>query len=156
MIMVEDREFVIRDPDYQKRIRQSFSRQGFMALLDAEMTTLEPGICEIGVNFRPDLTQQKGYFHGGVLGTLADTACGYAAYSLMAAEDSLLTVEYKINITGPGDGDRIIARANVVKAGRRLTICEGRLYNETSGQRTECGLVMATMMRLPDTSDLPD
>jgi uncharacterized protein (TIGR00369 family) len=150
-----EQDHIVRDPDYQTRIRESFARQGFMNLIGAEISALEPGICEVAVNFRPDLTQQKGYFHGGIMGSLADTACGYSAYSLMAAEDSLLTVEYKINITGPGDGERLIARANVAKAGRRLTICEGRLYIEKAGLRKECGLVMATMMRLPQTSDAP-
>jgi uncharacterized protein (TIGR00369 family) len=149
-------EYVVHDPDYRQRIQDSFDRQGFMALIGGELTHLEPGICEVAVNYRPDLAQQKGFFHGGVIGTLGDTACGYAAYSLMAAEDSLLTVEYKLNIMGPGDGERLSARATVVRAGARLTICEGRVYNEKGGIKKECGLITATMMRLPDTSDMPD
>jgi len=153
---VSKQEFVVRDPEFRARIQQSFDRQGFMKLMGAELSLLEPGICEVAVDYRSDLAQQKGLFHGGVMGTLADTACGYAAYSLMAAQDSLLTVEYKLNIMGPGDGERLSARANVVRAGARLTICEGRLYIEKSGIKKECGLVTATMMRLPDTSDMPD
>ena len=148
-------DYILRDPDFSQRIRDSFSRQGFMKLIGAQITGLEPGICEIAVDHRPDLCQQHGYFHGGVMGTLADTACGYAAYSLMAKEDSLLTVEFKVNITGPGEGERLFAKARVVKAGARLTICEGRLYMEKGGVKKECGLVTATMMRLPQTPDMP-
>ena len=141
-------EYVVRDPDYRQRIQDSFDRQGFMTLIGGELTLLEPGICEVAVDYSPGLAQQKGFFHG-------DTACGYAAYSLMAAQDSLLTVEYKLNIMGPGDGERLSARASVVRAGARLTICEGRVYNEKGGIKKECGLITATMMRLPQTSDMP-
>ena len=144
---------IVRDPDFGTRIRDSFSRQGFMDLMGAEITLLEPGLCEVAVDYRPELSQQKGLFHGGAMGTLADTACGYAAYSLMAAADSLLTVEYKMNITAPGDGDRLTAIGRVIKSGRQLTICDGRLFVEKAGLKKECGLVTATMMRLPDTSD---
>ena len=153
---VTKQDFVVRDPEFRARVQGSFDRQGFMKLIGAEITGLEPGFCEIAIDHRPELTQQIGLFHGGVMGTLADTACGYAAYSLMAAQDSLLTVEYKLNIMGPGDGERLSVRANVVRAGARLTVCEGRLYIEKTGIEKECGLVTATMMRLPDTSDMPD
>jgi uncharacterized protein (TIGR00369 family) len=148
--------YTIRDPEYQTRVQGSFDRQGFMTLLGAKLTRLEPGICEVAVDYRPDLAQQKGLFHGGVMGTLADNACGYAAYTLMAAEDSLLTVEYKMNIMAPGDGERLSAKASVVRAGRQLTICEGRIFVEKAGVERECGLVTATMMRLPNTSDMAD
>ena len=147
--------YTVRNPNFRSRVQNSFDRQGFMSLMGAEITSLEPGICEITLSYRPDLTQQHGYFHGGTMGTLADTACGYAGFTLMGEEDSLLTVEYKLNITAPGDGERLIARGHVARAGRQLTICEGRLYVEKGGDRKECGLVTQTLMRLPDTPDMP-
>src|SRR2546421_12342125 len=89
------------DPDFATRIRASFGRQKAMALIGASLTTVGPGAVEIALPFREDLTQQKGFVHGGIIGMIADTACGYAAYSLMPGDCSLLNVEYKIHILAP-------------------------------------------------------
>ena len=144
------------DPRFAERCRASFARQQAMALIGARMASIEPGRCEIELPFRADLTQQKGYLHGGIVGMIADTACGYAAYSLMPASASLVTVEYKINILAPGRGERLLARAEVIKSGRTLSITRGEVYAEQSGAQTLCAVMQQTLMMLPDTPDTPE
>src|SRR6185312_11502943 len=109
------------DPDFAARIRASFGRQKAMALIGASLTRVAPGSVEIALPFREDLTQQKGFVHGGIIGMIADTACGYAAFSLMPADCSLVTVEYKINILAPALGS-LVAQGRVLKPGRTLTV----------------------------------
>lgn len=115
--------FAPSDPEFRERIAASFARQGLMETLGAELTRVEPGFCEIGLPFRPGLSQQHGYFHAGAIGAIADSAGGYAAYSLMGAADSVLSVEYKLNLLAPGRGERLEARGRVLRAGRTLTVC---------------------------------
>ena len=105
------------DPHFDSRVRASFGRQKAMALIGARLSAVAPGAVEVTLPFRDDLTQQKGFVHGGIIGMIADTACGYAAYSLMPADSSLVTVEYKINILAPATGS-LTARGEVVKPGR--------------------------------------
>ena len=144
------------DPRFAERCRASFARQQAMALIGARMASIEPGRCEIELPFREDLTQQKGYLHGGIVGMIADTACGYAAYSLMPASASLVTVEYKINILAPGRGERLLARAEVIKSGRTLSITRGEVYAEQDGGQALCAVMQQTLMMLPDTPDTPE
>ena len=127
-----------------------------MALIGARMAAIACGSCEIELPFRAELTQQRGYVHGGIVGMIADTACGYAAYSLMPASASLVTVEYKINILAPGRGERLLARAEVIKSGRTLSIARGEVYAEQSGAQTLCAVMQQTLMMLPDTLDVPE
>src|SRR5690349_11969399 len=115
------------DPHFARRCRESFGRQKAMALIGATLTEVQPGAVEIELPYRDDITQQKGFVHGGIIGMIADTACGYAAFSLMPADCSLVTVEYKINILSPAQGD-LVARGEVVKAGRTLTIARAEVY----------------------------
>lgn len=103
--MTEKIRFQPQDPEFRRRIEESFARQGFMKHLGAKLTSLEPGEVEIRAPFRGELTQQHGYFHAGVPGAIADSACGYAAYTLMPADSSVLTVEYKMNLLAPAEGD---------------------------------------------------
>jgi uncharacterized protein (TIGR00369 family) len=144
------------DPRFAERCRASFARQQAMALIGARMTAIAPGSCEIELPFRAEITQQKGYVHGGIVGMVADTACGYAAYSLMPASASLVTVEYKINILAPGCGERLLARAEVIKSGRTLSITRGEVYAEQGGAQTLCAVMQQTLMMLPDTPDTPE
>jgi len=144
------------DPRFAERCQLSFARQQAMALIGARMASIEPGRCEIELPFRADLTQQKGYLHGGIVGMIADTACGYAAYSLMPASASLVTVEYKINVLAPGRGERLLARAEVIKSGRTLSIARGEVYAEQGGAQTLCAVMQQTLMMLPDTPDTPE
>jgi uncharacterized protein (TIGR00369 family) len=124
-----------------------------MAYLGVQIGALEPGHCELRLPFRAEISQQHGYFHGGVVGTLADTAGGYAAYTLMAAEASILTVEYKLNLLAPADGELLIAMARVVKPGRTLSISSAEVYVEKGGQRTLCALMQQTLMAIHGRHD---
>ncbi|HYT48730.1 MAG TPA: PaaI family thioesterase [Burkholderiales bacterium] len=133
-------------------IRESFARQKAMALIGASLTGVSAGKTEVSLPYRDDLTQQKGFVHGGIIGMIADTACGYAAYSLMPASASLVTVEYKINILAPARG-ALVARGEVVKAGRTLTVARAEVYAQDG---THIATMQQTLMMLPDTADTPD
>jgi uncharacterized protein (TIGR00369 family) len=140
------------DPQFAARIRASFARQKAMALIGASLTTVAPGAVEIALPFRDDLTQQKGFVHGGILGMIADTACGYAAYSLMPADCSLVTVEYKMNILSPATSS-LVARGEVVKAGRTLTVARAEVYAQDG---RHVATMQQTLMMLPATPDHPE
>jgi uncharacterized protein (TIGR00369 family) len=137
------------DPGFAARVRASFARQKAMALIGARLTVVEPGYAEVALPFRPELTQQKAYVHGGILGMIADSACGYAAYSLMPASASLVTVEYKINLLAPARGD-VVARGEVLRPGRTLTVTRAEVY-ATDG--THVASMQQTLMMLADTAD---
>jgi uncharacterized protein (TIGR00369 family) len=147
--------FAPLDPAFAARVRASFGRQKAMVLIGATMTRVEPGFCEIELPFRDDLTQQKGYVHGGIIGMIADSACGYAAYSLMPADSSLVTVEYKINIMAPAKGGLLVARGEVIKPGRTLSITSGEVYAREHGRSVLVAAMQQTLMMLPDTPDTP-
>jgi uncharacterized protein (TIGR00369 family) len=112
--------FQARNSDFAQRCRDSFGRQGAMALLGARMTRLEPGRCRVELPYREDLSQQHGYFHGGILTTVADSAAGYAASSLVDGNTSVLTVEFKVNVLAPAMGELLIASGEVLRPGRTL------------------------------------
>ena len=137
------------DPHFAARIRASFARQKAMVLIGATLGHVGPGVVEVALPFRDDLTQQKGYVHGGIIGMIADSACGYAAFSLMPADCSLVTVEYKINILAPATTS-LVARGEVVKAGRTLTVSRAEVYAEG---RKHVATMQQTLMMLPGTPD---
>jgi uncharacterized protein (TIGR00369 family) len=147
------------NPDFAARVRDSFGRQPFMDLIGARITGLAPGFCEIAVSYRPELTQQHGFVHGGVLASIADAAAGYAAFSLMPAEASILTVEYKLNILRPGRGEAMIARARVLKPGRTLTVVQsdvfGRRDADRDGGEEQVVSSLQTLMCLYGKADAP-
>jgi uncharacterized protein (TIGR00369 family) len=140
------------DPQFERRVRESFGRQKAMALIGARLTVVEPGYVEIALAYRDDLTQQKGFVHGGILGMIADTACGYAAFSLMPAGCSLVTVEYKINILAPARRS-LLAKAQVVKPGRTLTVARAEVYADDG---RHVATMQQTLMMLADTPDTPE
>ena len=140
------------DPQFASRIRASFGRQKAMGLIGASLTIVEPGQVELALPYRDDLTQQKGFIHGGIIGMIADTACGYAAYSLMPADSSLVTVEYKINILAPARGS-LVARGEVVRAGHTLTVTRGEVYAEDG---KHIASMQQTLMMLAGTPDSPE
>src|SRR5690348_1234223 len=115
------------DPQFAERIRASFARQKAMTLIGARLATVAPGVVEIALPFRDDLTQQKGLVHGGIIGMIADSAAGYAAYSLMPADCTLVTTEYKINLLASATSS-LVAHGEVVKAGRTLTVARAEVY----------------------------
>jgi len=137
------------DPHFVARIRESFGRQKAMALIGASLARVDAGAVEIELPYRESITQQKGFVHGGIIGMIADTACGYAAFSLMPADCSLVTVEYKINILAPAQGD-LVARGEVVKAGHTLTIARAEVYAQ---DRRHVATMQQTLMMLPGTPD---
>jgi uncharacterized protein (TIGR00369 family) len=142
------------DEDWEARLRQSFARQGIMETLGATLGALRPGIVEIEVPFRPGLSQQHGFFHAGVTSTIADSAGGYAGYSLFPAESSVLTVEFKINLLAPADGDLLRAVGRVCKPGRTLTVTEAEVFVTRSGQEKLCAKMQQTLMRLDGRPDM--
>jgi uncharacterized protein (TIGR00369 family) len=134
---------------FAERCRASFGRQAAMRLIGARLARIEPGIAEVALEFRDNLTQQKGYLHGGIVGMIADSACGYAAYSLMPASSSLVTVEYKINILAPARSG-LVARGEVVRAGRTLTVAKADVFDEGGAH---VAAMQQTLMMLADTPD---
>jgi len=143
---------VPQDPHFVSRVRESFGRQKAMALIGAALTTVKPGHVEVALPYRDDLTQQKGFIHGGIIGMIADTACGYAAFSLMPADSSLVTVEYKINILAPARGS-LVARGEVIRPGRTLTVTRGEVYAEDG---KHIASMQQTLMMLANTPDTPE
>lgn len=126
--------FEPRDPDFDRRLRASFARQGFMETLGVEIARIAPGEVDLVPPYKPGLTQQHGYFHAGTTTTIADTAAGYAALSLFPAVTGVLTSEFKVNLLNPAEGERVVAEGRVVKPGRRLTICRADVYGEKAGK----------------------
>lgn len=141
------------NPDFAAQVRDSFSRQGIMGLIGARLGQIEPGLVEIELPFRADLTQQHGFFHAGVTSTIADSAGGYAAYTLYPTDTTGLTVEYKINLLAPADGDRLLATGRVVKPGRTLTVCTLEVMAEKDGVAKLCAIGQQTIMRLEGRAD---
>jgi len=140
------------DPQFAARVRESFGRQKAMALIGASLGSVEAGEVEVVLPYREDLTQQKGFIHGGILGMIADTACGYAAFSLMPAGGSLVTVEYKMNILTPGRG-ALVARGKVIRPGRTLTVARAEVYADDGAH---VATMLQTLMALPGRPDSPE
>jgi uncharacterized protein (TIGR00369 family) len=145
--------FIPAFADYEARVRESFARQGAMRLIGAGITEVAPGYCAIAIVPRPDLTQQHGYVHAGILATLVDTAGGYAGYSLFPDDSSVLTVEFKLNLLAPAQGDEIVAEGFVVKSGRTLTITRGEVHAVRQGARTLVAIMQQTLMTMDGRRD---
>jgi uncharacterized protein (TIGR00369 family) len=134
-------------PNAAGRVRASFARQGLMAHLGAELGEVGEGTCAITCRPRPELGQQHGYVHAGVLAAIADSAAGYAALSLQPEGSEVLTVEFKLNLLAPAEGDLLIARGRVLRPGRTLTVCEATVAAVLDGVETQCAILLATMIR---------
>ncbi len=147
-------DFQAQDDHYAERVRASFARQGVMEYLGAELAAVSPGHCEIRLPYHEGLSQQHGFFHGGIVGTIADSAAGYAGYSLMPPDASVLTVEYKMNLLAPADGELLIARGVVVKAGRNLVITKADVAVVKEGHEKPCATLLQTLMTVVDRPDL--
>jgi uncharacterized protein (TIGR00369 family) len=144
------RPYAPRDSRYESRVRSSFEKQKFMATIGARLTRVEPGKVDIELAMRDDLVQQHGFLHAGVLASAADSACGYAALSLMPAGAAVLSVEFKINMLAPAAGDRIVARGSVIRAGRTITVCWGEVAAFTGDDEKVVATMVATMMTVQD------
>lgn len=141
-------DFTPANPDFVNAIRASFAQQGIMRHLGAKLGAIRPGYVEIELPYSDEVSQQHGFFHGGVVGTIADSAGGYAAFSLMGAGDGVLTVEYKVNLVAPADGEQLIARGQVIRPGRTLTVAHAEVAVLKGGRETLCGYMQQTLMRI--------
>lgn len=148
-------ELTAQDPDFAERVRSSFARQPAMALIGATLSSVEPGFCAIRMARRPEVTQQHGFIHGGLVGAIADSAAGYAAYSLFPVGSTVLTVEYKMNLMAPADADWLEAEGQVMKYGRTLTIARFDVYGGKAGKRVHCATGTSTLMCLLNKADAP-
>jgi uncharacterized protein (TIGR00369 family) len=147
-IDAENSKRVTATDDYAQRVQVSFAKQGLMKHLGATLMNVRAGYCEIGLPYREELSQQHGFFHAGGLTAIIDSAGGYAAFTMFEPDDGVLTVEFKINCIAPAHGERLIARGEVVKAGRTLTITRGEVIAVKDGTETVCALMQQTMMRV--------
>ena len=142
-----------RNPDFEARVRGSFARQNAMGLIGARMTRVEPGRVDIELPVREDLGQQHGFVHGGIVGMIADSAGGYAAFTLMPADASVLTVEYKVNMLAPAEGDLLVARGEVLKPGRSLSVVRADVWARRGDKETRVAAMQQTLMVMHDTPD---
>jgi uncharacterized protein (TIGR00369 family) len=136
-----------RNPSFAEEVRKSFTEQSIMQLIGAELALVQPGVVEIALPYRRELTQQNGYLHAGILTTIADSAAGYAAYSLMPAGSGVLSVEFKVNLLRPAQGDRFLARAEVIKPGKTLTVVRADVFGLTGNEQTLVASMLGTMFR---------
>jgi len=145
------------DPGYAERVRASFGRQRVMTLLGAQLRLVAPGQTEIVLPYRQELTQQHGFIHAGIVTAIADSACGYAALSLMPPGVGVLTIEFKVNLLNPASGVRLVSRGRVVKPGRTLMVCTGDVTAEQEdGAARPVALMQATIMIVRDRPGVTD
>jgi uncharacterized protein (TIGR00369 family) len=145
-IAINGRSLEPRDPNFQARVRDSFARQRMMHLLGAELTTVLPGQIEIVLPFRSELTQQHGYIHAAAVAAIADSACGYAALTLMEPAQEVLSVEFKVNLLAPAVGERFVAAGKVLRSGRTLSVCTAEVHAVQSGSGKLIAAMQATMI----------
>ena len=138
--------FEPRNPDFEARVRESFARQAAMRTLGATLTVVKPGRVEITLPWAEPLTQQHGFLHAGMVATALDSACGYAGFSLMALEAAVLTIEFKINLLAPAQGQSFRMVGTVVKPGRTVTVCEGQAWAIDGGQEKLVATMGCTLM----------
>jgi uncharacterized protein (TIGR00369 family) len=134
------------DPLFAERVRASFERQNAMGLIKASMPVIEHGRTEIHLVHWSGVEQQHGFVHGGVVGMIADSAAGYAAMTTVPVGASVLTVEYKMNLLAPGNGEKLIARGKVVRPGRTLIVTQAEVFAVKDGQESLCALMQQTIM----------
>ena len=134
------------DPEFADRVRASFAKQHAMDLIHATLPVVEPGLTEIHLPHWAGVEQQHGFVHGGVVGMIADSAAGYAAMTLVSASASVLTVDYKMNLVAPADGEKLIARGKVVRPGRTLVVTQAEVFAVKDGKEKLCALMQQTIM----------
>ena len=139
--------------DGDARVRASFARQGAMRTIGAMLDAVEPGYCAVSIRPHPEVSQQHGYVHAGIVSAIVDSAGGYAGYTLFPAGSSVLTVEFKVNLLAPAKGDRLVAEGFVVKPGRTLCITRGEVHAEQGGKRTLVAIMQQTLMVMHGKDD---
>jgi uncharacterized protein (TIGR00369 family) len=138
------------DPRVEQRVRKSFARQGLINTLHGKIAHISPGELHIEAPFDERFTQQDSFLHAGIATALVDSACGYAAYTLMPADSRVLTVEFKVNFIAPAQGERFRAEGHVIKLGKTLTVCEGKLFALDGGKEKLIAIMQATMICVQD------
>ena len=138
--------FTPRNPDFETVVRENYSRQHFLRYMGAEIGEIAPGFCTLHLKSRPELSQQNGFMHGGAVAALADVASRLAAFTLSEAGADILTVELKINYLAPAAGEEIIARGEVAKSGRTLTVVRSEVFAVADGVETLCAAGMGSLM----------
>ena len=139
-------DFTPPDPAYAERVRRSFERQAVMGTLGIELADVGPGAVVLAMSHRPELTQQHGFLHAGVVSTALDSACGYAAFSLMPADAAVLTIEFKVNLVAPARGPQFRFEGRVIKPGRTITVVEGRAFERGDKGERLVATMTATVM----------
>jgi uncharacterized protein (TIGR00369 family) len=138
---------IVPSVDFEERVRSSFERQQAMATIGAQLTSVTPGTVEIEMPYSSALTQQHGFLHAGIISTALDSACGYAAFSLMPENAGVLTIEFKVNLLAPGKGERFLFRGSVTKPGRTIVVADGQAYAfATDGEAKLIATMTGTMM----------
>ncbi|HCE29477.1 MAG TPA: phenylacetic acid degradation protein [Comamonadaceae bacterium] len=143
-----------RDPQFAQRVRESFVRQGAMHTLGARLALLEPGAVDIELDWSQALTQQHGFLHAGMVSTALDSACGFAAFTLMPEDAAVLTIEFKINLLAPAQGESFRMEGRVLKPGRTITVCEGRAYALASGHEKLVATMGCTLMTVTGRQEI--
>lgn len=134
------------DPNFEQRVRASFDKQRLMQTIGARVDVVAPGRVELRLPFREELTQQHGFLHAGAIAAVADSACGYAALTLMPADAAVLSIEFKVNMLAPARGEAIVARGEVIRAGRTVTVCRADVVSITNGEEKLVAAMQGTMM----------
>jgi len=134
------------NPSFAEDVARSFTQQPIMNLIGARLSLVEPGVVEITLPYRADLTQQHGYLHAGIITTVADSACGYAAFTLMPAGSNVLSVEFKVNLLRPAQGKEFVARAEVIKPGRTLSVVRADVFTIRDDERELVATMQGTMI----------
>ncbi len=145
-----------KDPAFEARIRTSFGKQAIMDTIGASIERVAPGEVDIVLPVARHIGQQHGFVHAGVVSTIADSACGYAALSLMPAGRGVLTAEFKINLLAPATGERLVARGRVVRAGRLITVAQAEVEAEAGGRRKVVAVMTATLVSLEGREGVTD
>ncbi|WP_119065901.1 PaaI family thioesterase [Rubrobacter indicoceani] len=147
-----------QDAGYREKVKGGFEKQTFMKTIGATLEAVRPGYCEVHLPFRKDLCQHTGFIHAGVTTTISDNACGFAALTLMPPDSEVLSVEFKMNLLRPAIGEKLVARATVVKPGKTVTVVQAEVAAVSGGGEKPCGFMVATMMRLevPEGSSGPE
>jgi len=146
--------FEPKNPHFEQEVRNSFAAQALMSTIGARLERVAAGEIEIRVPYRVDLTQQHGFLHAGVVAAALDSACGYAAFSLMPEGVGVLSIEFKTNLLAPARGDELIARGRVVRAGRTVTVCQADAFMIEAGDEKPVATMLATMMTIRDRPDI--
>lgn len=140
--------FEIRNPDFAERVEKIFAGQSVMKYIGAQLARIEAGAVDIELAYQKFLTQQNGFVHAGIITTIADSACGYAAFSLMPDDADVLSVEFKVNLLAPAIGERFLAEGRVLRAGKTLTVARADVFALTKAQRKQIAAMQATIMTI--------